>query len=57
MPRSAGSRIHPLKCHRDSFRTVLKGKTKLIVCCPKKNWKSGRCTVAMKVERIFKRRK
>jgi hypothetical protein len=35
----------PKWCDRKSIRTVKSGKARVLVCCPKKKWKAGRCTV------------
>lgn len=50
-------KIHPLKCDRNSFRTLKRGRSQLIVCCPKGKWKRGRCSVGMKLQSIVKTRK
>ena len=37
-------------CSKGSIRTIVRGKVRLLVCCPKGKWKkrSGRCKVGMR---------
>lgn len=47
------------QCARGSFRTVKKGKHRIVVCCPKGKWsrRSKRCRTGMRAQSILHRRK
>ncbi len=47
----------PKRCAKGSFRTIERGKIKLVVCCPKGHWKHGRCLVGTRAQSILKPRK
>ena len=60
-------KMDPAKCAKGSFRTIVRGKTHIVICCPKgkfnpkkrKRLKSGRrvtgaCTVSMKTQSIVR---
>jgi hypothetical protein len=46
----------PSKCARGSFRTITRGKIKLVICCPRGQWKRGRCRVGTKAQSILRPR-
>ena len=41
------------KCARGSFRTIRRGKKRIVICCPKGKFKDGRCTVGTKAQSTF----
>lgn len=49
----------PRSCAPGSFRTVKRGRVRLVICCPKGryNIKSKRCLVGTMAQSILKKRK
>lgn len=47
----------PSRCAKGSFRTITRGKVKLVVCCPRGKWRRGRCTVGTRAQSILKPRR
>jgi hypothetical protein len=53
MPAPRGYKRKKLKswrkfCAPGSIRTILSGKARVLVCCPRSHWKRGRCKVGMR---------
>lgn len=46
----------PKLCARGSFRTITRGKIKLVICCPKGKYRRGRCSVGTRAQSILKPR-
>jgi len=46
----------PSRCDRRSFRTIKRGKVKIVICCPKGQWRRGRCKVGTRAQSILKPR-
>ena len=48
----------PRTCAKGSFRTIKRGKTRIVVCCPRGKWskRSRRCRVGMRAQSILKPR-
>jgi hypothetical protein len=44
----------PKWCDPKSIRTVKSGKARVLICCPRKKWKKGRCRVGTKEIEIRK---
>jgi len=46
------------KCAKGSFRTIERGDTKIVVCCPKGSWdkRTKRCRVGTRAQSILKPR-
>lgn len=44
-------------CAKGSFRTVKRGATRIVVCCPRGKWRGGRCTVGMRAQSILRKRR
>lgn len=49
----------PKLCAADSFRTKRVGErgVQVVLCCPKRMWKHGRCKVSMRAQSIRKPRR
>lgn len=49
----------PGSCARGSFRTVKRGRARIIICCPRGKWskKAKRCRGGTKAQSIMKRRR
>lgn len=47
----------PEACAAGSFRTIKRGKVSIVVCCPKGQYKRGKCRVGMRAQSILKPRK
>lgn len=45
------------RCARGSFRTVRRGRARIVVCCPRGKWKRNRCTVGMRAQSIMVRKR
>jgi hypothetical protein len=44
----------PKWCDPKSIRTVKSGKARVLICCPRKKWKKGRCSVGTKAIEVRK---
>lgn len=51
-------KLSPKSCAKGSFRTITRGKVKLVVCCPKGKWnrRTQRCRVGTRAQSILRRR-
>lgn len=47
----------PSRCAKGSFRTITRGKVKLVICCPKGRWRRGRCSVGTRAQSILRSRR
>jgi hypothetical protein len=48
----------PRSCSPGSFRTVKRGRTRIVVCCPRGKWnrRSRRCRVGTMAQSILRKR-
>jgi hypothetical protein len=46
----------PKSCAKGSFRTIKRGRTTIVVCCPKGKFTRGRCTVGTRAQSILTKR-
>ena len=44
-------------CAPGSFRTVKRGRNRIVVCCAKGHWRKKRCTTSMRAQSVLRRRK
>lgn len=46
----------PSRCAKGSFRTIKRGKLRLVICCPKRKWnrRTQRCKVGTMAQSILK---
>jgi len=50
--------MNPKLCAKGSFRTkVLPNGKSLVVCCPRKKWRSGRCSVGTRGQSLTWRKR
>ena len=46
--------MSPGRCAKGSTRTVKRGSTRIVVCCPKGKYTRGRCRVGMRAQSILR---
>ena len=46
--------MDPSKCAKGSFRTVVQGKARIVICCPKGKFSGGRCEVGTRAQAILR---
>lgn len=49
--------LPPSRCAKGSFRTIARGKVKIVICCPRGKWRRERCAVGTRAQSILKPRR